>query len=292
MCGICGFVLKELMEPVEITKAIERMTQTLRHRGPDGQGIRIISPPLVPSPVALGHRRLAIIDLSESGAQPMSNEDETIWVVFNGEIYNFQELRQGLLMKGHRFRSRTDTEVLVHLYEEEGAEFVKQLNGIFTFAILDLTNKRLLLARDPIGIKPLYYWHSPRGFFFASEIKAILTLPFYSLDVNWQAVYDYFTYLYVPCPETVFRGIKHLPPAHFLLLDLESGAYSIERCWQVRRIKELAHTSFSDLQEMVRELLADSVKRQMISDVPLGIFLSGGIDSTIVAGLAKNLTLQ
>jgi asparagine synthase (glutamine-hydrolysing) len=117
MCGICGFVLKELMEPFEITKAIERMTQTLRHRGPDGQGIRIISPPLVPSPVALGHRRLAIIDLSESGAQPMSNEDETIWVVFNGEIYNFQELRQGLLMKGHRFRSRTDTEVLVHLYE-------------------------------------------------------------------------------------------------------------------------------------------------------------------------------
>jgi asparagine synthase (glutamine-hydrolysing) len=154
----------------------------------------------------LGHRRLAIIDLSESGAQPMSNEDETIGVVFNDEIYNFQELRQGLLMKGHRFRSRADTEVLVHLYKEEGAEFVKQLNGMFAFVILDLTNKCLLLARDPIGIKLLYYWHSPRGFFFASEIKAIFTLLFYSLDVNWQAVYDYFNYLYVPCHETVFGG--------------------------------------------------------------------------------------
>lgn len=217
----------------------------------------------------------------------MSNEDETVWVVFNGEIYNFQELRRELAAKGHRFRSYTDTEVLVHLYEEEGSDFVKRLNGMFAFAILDLPNKHLLLARDPIGIKPLYYWHSPQGLLFASEIKSILASSFYSLDVNWQAVYDYFTYLYVPCPETVFAGIEQLPPAHFLVLDLEGNMVSVERYWQVRRIGEWGRASFSDLKEIVRELLADSVERQMVSDVPLGIFLSGGVDSTIVTGLAK-----
>lgn len=287
MCGICGIVLSKPFEATGLERVVHKMICSLKHRGPDGQGIQTFMPPVVPYPLALGHTRLAILDLSDAGRQPMSNEDETVWVVFNGEIYNFQQLRRELVAKGHRFRSHTDTEVLVHLYEEEGAEFVKRLNGMFAFAILDLPNKRLLLARDPIGIKPLYYWHSPQGFFFASEIKALLASPFYSLDVNWQAVYDYFTYLYVPCPETIFAGIKQLPPAHFLLLDLESNAVSVERYWRVRRIGEWAQASVSDLKAMVRELLADSVQRQMVSDVPLGIFLSGGVDSTIVTGLAK-----
>jgi len=237
--------------------------------------------------VALGHTRLAIIDLSEAGRQPMSNEDGTVWVVFNGEIYNFQELRTELEKKGHQFQSQTDSEVIVHLYEERGVACVEPLNGMFAFAVLDLRNQRLLLARDRIGIKPLYYWTGPHGFLFGSEIKAILASGLYTADVNWQAVHDYFSYLYVPCPETVFAEIQQLPPAHRLVLSLQDGERRFERYWQVQRLEHIEGASFEDLQGMVKELLTDSVRRQLVSDVPLGIFLSGGVDSTMVTGLAK-----
>ncbi len=286
MCGICGIASTRL-EPQHLRAAIDRMTEVLLHRGPNGQDSRVFLPPVTPRSVALGHTRLAIIDLSEAGRQPMTNEDATVWLVFNGEIYNFLELREELLKKGHSFRSRTDSEVIVHLYEEYGPDCVKHLNGMFAIAILDLKNQTLLLARDRIGIKPLYYAAGPEYFVFGSEIKSLLASALCRADVHWQAVHDYFTYLYVPCPETVYQDIQQLPPAHRLLMDLSSGKTSLEKFWSVRRLPEIERASANELHAMARELVADSVKRQLISDVPLGVFLSGGVDSTIVAGAAK-----
>lgn len=288
MCGICG-VVSSYLKPDMLIQISDRMTQALKHRGPDGKGIKFFAPPTVNRSIALGHNRLAIIDLSGAGHQPMSNEDETVWIAFNGEIYNFEELRKELESKGHSFRSHTDTEVIIHLYEELGPDCVQRLNGMFAFAILDLRQQQLLLARDPIGIKPLYYCDRPDLFLFGSEIKAILASGLYTAEVNWQAVYDYFTYLYVPCPQTVFQDICQLPPAHWLTLNLSDGSFKLERYWQVRRREEVEKASFKELKAMAHELLADSVRRQLISDVPLGVFLSGGVDSTIVSGLAKQV---
>ena len=217
----------------------------------------------------------------------MCNEDGTVWIVFNGEIYNFLELREELEAKGHEFISRTDTEVVIHLYEELGPGCVKRLNGMFCFAILDLRNRNLLLARDHIGVKPLYYCALPECFLFGSEIKTILASNCYKVDVNWQAVYDYFTYLFVPCPETVFEGILQVPPAHFLVFNLADGSFHIEQYWQPQRLEEVEQAPLDDLKVQVRRLLTESVGSQLVSDVPLGIFLSGGMDSTIVTGLAK-----
>ncbi len=218
----------------------------------------------------------------------MCNEDETVWLVFNGEIYNFPELRSKLESHGHNFRSRTDAEVIIHLYEEEGPNCVDKLNGIFAFVILDLKQDRLLLARDPIGVKPLYYCRTQDHFSFASEIKGILACSLFENNVNWQAISDYFTYLYVPGPETAFEGILQLPPGHRLIVNLSDLSVSLERYWSVRRREDLENASYDDLKLTLRDRLAASVKRQLVSDVPLGVFLSGGVDSTIVAGLAKS----
>ncbi len=286
MCGISGIASRSL-EVGELERQIERMAQSLRHRGPDGLETRTFAPPRVSETVALAHNRLAIIDLSPAGREPMSNEDETLWLVFNGEIYNFTQLRSRLEIQGHRFRSRTDAEVILHLYEEVGPDSVKQLNGIFAFALLDLRQNRLLLARDPIGVKPLFYYSKPDQFIFGSEIKAVLAALPRTPHLNWGAVSDYFTYLYVPGPKTVFQDIVQLPPAHRLILNLSDNALCLERYWAVQRRKEIESASYEDLKGQVRESLAGSVKNQLISDVPLGIFLSGGVDSTIVAGLAK-----
>jgi len=235
----------------------------------------------------LGHTRLAIIDVSEAGRQPMSNEDGTAWLIFNGEIYNFPELRARLEVQGHRFRSRTDSEVILHLYDELGPDCVRHLNGIFAFAILDLKRDLLLLARDPIGVKPLYYSATADHFLFGSEIKAILASSMYHAEVDWQAAHDYFTFLYVPGPRTMFQGIVQLPPAHRLVLNLADNSLLLERYWEVRRHEKIENASFTNLKALVRERLAASVKGQLISDVPVGVFLSGGIDSTIVTGLAR-----
>ena len=286
MCGICGIAGRNLA-PETLAPTITGMTGALVHRGPDGRGEQLFTPPAVRQSVALGHTRLAIIDLSDAGSQPMPSEDGKIWMVFNGEIYNFRDLRAGLEATGHRFRSRTDAEVVLHLYEDQGPACVTRLEGMFAFAILDLRSQTLFLARDQIGVKPLYYCALPDRFLFCSEIKAILASGQYTVDVNWQAVSDYFTYLYVPCPQTIFRDIWQVPPAHGLLLDLETGSFKLESYWQVRRLPEVERASAGDLEAHVRNLLAESVRRQLVSDVPVGVLLSGGVDSTLVGGLAK-----
>lgn len=262
------------------------MTAAIRHRGPDGHGARLFCHE-EQGVVGLGHRRLAIIDLSDAGLQPMTNEDGSVWLVFNGEIYNFRELRERLLAAGHQFRSATDSEVLLHLYEERGADLVKDLVGMFAFAILDRTKRELLLARDHLGIKPLLYAQDGQEFTFGSEIKALLAARARSPGVNWQGLYDYFTYLYVPSPETAFEGIRQLPPAHTLTYSLDRRDYRIERYWKPKLLKEVSSAPQLEIQRGLAELLQKSVRRELVSDVPLGIFLSGGIDSAVIAGLAK-----
>jgi len=321
MCGICG-VASRYLEPGDLNRIVDRMVHTLVHRGPDGQGIvncelRIenceFKQPATKSAirnskseirnVALGHTRLAVIDLSEAGRQPMSNETcpecnhkgGTVWIVFNGEIYNFHELRAELEAKGHRFCSRTDTEVIIHAYAEWGTACVRRFLGMFAFAIYDGRPEMddrpsvpcLFLARDPLGIKPLYYCALPGHFLFASEIKAILASGLYAIDVDWQALYDFFTYLYIPSPATAFQGIRQVPPGHILEVDLQDGHLHLERYWTPHYRVEIAKAPKAELQGQIRDLLSDSVQRQLVSDVPLGIFLSGGVDSPIVAGLAK-----
>ena len=286
MCGISGILSKQL-DRAQIESTIKRMAHAIRHRGPDGTHVKCFGPPEVSQNVALGHNRLAIIDVSEAGREPMSNEDGTVWLVFNGEIYNFEDLRPRLQTRGHRFRSHTDAEVIIHLYEEAGPACVAELNGIFAFAILDLKRDVLFLARDPIGVKPLFYAATREDFLFGSEIKAILASSRVTPTMNRQAVSDFFTFLYVPGPQTAFEGIVQLPPAHSLTLSLGDLSISTKRYWEVSPREEFEHSSYNQLKTRIREQLAASVKRQLVSDVPLGVFLSGGIDSTIVAGLAK-----
>ena len=286
MCGISGIATKRL-DRVEIKGSIERMAHAIRHRGPDGLGFRCFAPPVISQSVALAHNRLAIIDVSPAGCEPMANEDSTIWLVFNGEIYNFEELRLRLESRGHQFHSHTDAEVIVHLYEEAGTSCVKELNGIFAFSILDLRHDLLFLARDPIGVKPLFYSAGPDHFLFGSEIKALLASSFVTPAPNWQAISDFFTYLYVPGPQTAFDGVKQVPPGHSLTLRLEDSSISLARYWDVSRREDLESIPYGELKSQIQETLAAAVKRQLVSDVPLGIFLSGGIDSTIVTGLAK-----
>src|SRR5277367_6111195 len=210
MCGISGLATKRLGE-VDLQATIVRMANAIRHRGPDGTDVRCFEPPGISQRVALGHNRLAIIDVSEAGREPMTNEDGTVWLVFNGEIYNFEELRPRLEQRGHQFDSHTDAEVIIHLYEEVGPACVTELNGDFAFAILDLKRDVLFLARDHFGVKPLFYASTPDNFLFGSEIKAVLASSLIAGTMNRQAVSDFFTFLYIPGPETAFEGIVQLP---------------------------------------------------------------------------------
>jgi asparagine synthase (glutamine-hydrolysing) len=216
----------------------------------------------------------------------MRSADGRVLLVYNGEVYNYRTLRAGLEAKGHIFTSHTDTEVVLRLYEEHGIAFLSKLKGMFALAVLDLRINKLLLARDPIGIKPLYYTDGPKGFVFASEIKGILASGRMSREVNWQAVYDYFTYLYIPGSQTAFRGVKQLPPAHLLELDLTNGRLHLECFWRIRRRPEIERMTYNEAKQMLREDLSRVIREQLESDVPLGVFLSGGADSTVVAGLA------
>jgi asparagine synthase (glutamine-hydrolysing) len=288
MCGIAGLVDSRLA-PTEASSILARMTATLRHRGPDGIGQELFTDG--DTAVGLGQTRLAIIDCSAAGRQPLCNEDRSVWITFNGELYNFQDLRPELERKGHRFSSNTDTEVLVHLYEEEGQAFLERLNGMFGFALYDRRKQRLLLARDPIGIKPLYYHVGADGrLLFGSEIKALLVSGLVPRTVNRQAVHDYFTYLNVPCPDTIFEGIQQLPPGHALVGDLGAKTWRVERYWKLRRLEDVERAPEEELRERARELASKAVRRQLVSDVPLGLFLSGGVDSPIVAGLAREVS--
>jgi len=277
MCGISG-ILNMDGGPAPCG-VVELMAEALRHRGPDDEGY------FTEGPVALGFRRLSIIDLS-GGHQPMANEDDSVHVVFNGEIYNFQELRRQLELAGHRFRTDSDTEVIVHGYEEWGEDMVIRLNGMFAFAVWDAGRMKLLLARDRIGVKPLYYCMTDGGLLaFASELKSLSHAPGFCPEVSDRAVFDFFSYLYVPGPESIYRGVFKLQPGH--LLAVEDGRVVMKAYWEPR-IEVGPERSMEDWGEELRCCLEDSVRRQMVADVPLGVWLSGGIDSSAVtAAMAR-----
>ncbi len=286
MCGIYGILYKDVQNTVD-PGLLQNMGSVLSHRGPDYTGIWINNR------VGLGHTRLSIIDLSPQGNQPMPNENQTVWVTFNGEIYNFPELKEYLVKKGHQFRSRTDTEVLVHLWEEEGVECVQRLRGMFAFAVWDEAAQTLFLARDRVGKKPLFYANLADRFLFASEIKAILQDPSFDRRVDIEAIHHYLSYQSVPSPYCAFKGIQKLPPAHRLLI--RSGDERPVRYWKLRYTDKLAvpnETAQARLQEELIERLREAIKIRLMSDVPLGAFLSGGIDSSIVTALMAGLMNQ
>lgn len=268
-------------EAVVSPALIKTMADTIAHRGPDDEGY------YVEGQVGLGFRRLSIIDL-QSGHQPLSNEDGTIWIVFNGEIYNYQELRELLLSKGHVFKTKTDTEVIVHLYEELGPECLKKLRGMFGFAIWDGNSKTLLLARDRVGIKPLYYCLTGKSLVFASEIKAILADLSVKREIAPEFIDRFLTFLYMPGEETLFAGIQKLAPGHCLLI--QNGKPTIQQYWDLDLEKPSRNISLQDAEAELQSLLAKTVELHMIADVPVGVLLSGGVDSTAVLSLAVNST--
>ena len=274
MCGIAGFV-NRAGEAADRAIA-ERMTAALRHRGPDGDGI------YCQGPVALGHRRLSIIDVS-GGAQPLSNEDATVWVSYNGELYNELELRPELESRGHRYRTLSDTETLVHLYEEEGLNFVKRLNGMFALALWDEARQRLVLARDRMGQKPLFHATMPGGgLVFGSEPKAILRHPQIARDLDQGSLARYLFYEYIPAPHSIWRGLSKLPRGHALVW--EQGGTRVFRYWDSPPAQtDNSGEPFEQACDRFWELFRDAVARHRRSDVPLGVFLSGGIDSSSVA---------
>ncbi|MFH0908611.1 MAG: asparagine synthase (glutamine-hydrolyzing) [bacterium] len=277
MCGIAGFTGQN-------QQLIEAMTTELAHRGPDQHGY------YVTPDVSLGHRRLSIIDLSEHGRQPMGNEDGRVQVVFNGEIYNFQEVREVLRARGHVFQSQSDTEVIVHAYEEYGFDAIHKFRGMFAFAVWDGRKKLIWLARDRIGIKPLYYHMNGGRLIFASEIKAILKDPSVPRELNRQALYDYLGFEFVPAPETMFRDIFKLPAGHHLIW--KSGEAKIQPYWDLTfSPRNVSKLSIDDAAQEVQHVLNECVKSHLISDVPLGVFLSGGLDSSaLVAMMRKHIT--
>ncbi len=285
MCGISGVFNCGDRE------TLARMTRVQSHRGPDDSGLWDRRLP-DGSYIGLGSRRLAILDLSPLGHMPMSNEARTLWITYNGEIYNFAELRSELEAKGHRFASHTDTEVILHLYEEEGAECVKRLNGMFAFAIYDLRSSTptLFMARDHFGVKPFYYFHDRGRFAFASEIKALLQVPGIEAELDPQSLHQYLTFLWVPDPKTMFRRIFKLPAGHSAIL--RNGELKITQYWDLTFPTAGHHfaRSEADLIEEIRERFRRSVEAQMVSDVPIGAFLSAGLDSSSIVAMMRQAT--
>jgi len=277
MCGIAGIVSFDA-RPVALDD-LRAMCAAMVHRGPDEDGF------YVDPHVGLGMRRLSIIDL-ETGRQPIASEDGTVWAIFNGEIYNYRELRSYLETRGHTFRTATDTETIVHLYEEEGERCVDKLRGMFAFAVWDKRARRLLLARDRLGIKPLYYTWAGQRLFFASELKALLELPEVERTVSPSSLDHLLTFLYTPPSESIVAGVRKLEPGHTLIASPEREI-RVERYWNVKFVPERGR-SVEYFEERLRALLEESVRLHMVSDVPLGAFLSGGIDSSsVVATMAR-----
>ncbi|RLF92177.1 asparagine synthase (glutamine-hydrolyzing), partial [Thermococci archaeon] len=273
MCGISGFTFEDLA-------LVKRMCDVLWHRGPDDEGY------YVDAGISLGNRRLAIIDL-KTGRQPIYNEDGSIVVVHDGEIYNFMSLRAELEDHGHDFHTNSDTEVIVHAYEEWGDDFMRKFNGMFAFALWDANRRRLLLARDPCGIKPLYYTILKDGsLIFASEIKAILQHEEIRREVDREAFHYYVNLRFTPREKTMFKGIKRLLPGHYLVM--ENGSIKIRKFWDI--IPSPQHYSESYLIKKIRDVLKRAIRRHLISDVPLGVYLSGGIDSSTIVAFASEMT--
>ena len=274
MCGINGVF--HYRGGIADPALVERQARLIRHRGPDDQGL------WHEGPVALGHRRLSIVDLSPGGHQPLANEDGTLWVTFNGELYNWPEVKGTLLARGHRFRGGSDTEMLLHLYEEHGEGLLEHLRGMFAFGLYDRSRRRLLLARDRLGKKPLFYHDDGRRIVFASELKALLLDPSVPRELDEAALADYLTFQYVPSPATIWKGVRKLPPAHYLVCD-ERGA-RVARYWALPVEPDPGHP-VEHYRERLRALLSEAVRVRLMSDVPLGAFLSGGIDSSLVTAL-------
>lgn len=289
MCGICGIYEYGASHPAVSDALVVRMRDTMTHRGPDDAGVYVSED----RRVGLGNRRLAIVDLSPAGRNPMPNENLRVWITFNGEIYNHESLRPGLEARGHRYRSRTDTETIIHLYEERGLDFVHELEGDFAIGIWDEDANRIVLARDRIGVKPLYYTLAGGRLIFASEIKAILEHPAVSRDINEEALYHYLTFLATPAPQTLFAGIQKLPAGCMLTCDAR-GDVKVTRYWDAI-VEPRDSAEFQDEQavaEKLRCLLRESIAKRMMSDVPFGVFLSGGIDSTANVALMAELMDQ
>ncbi|MEW5736888.1 MAG: asparagine synthase (glutamine-hydrolyzing) [Thermodesulfobacteriota bacterium] len=278
MCGICGIVEFDPARPADAV-ALKAMTDSMILRGPDGEGF------FFDGPAGIGARRLAIIDIP-GGAQPMQNEDGSVAVAFNGEIYNHAELREELKKKGHVFRSRCDTEVLAHLYEQHGPDMVGLLNGMFAFAVWDQKERTLFVARDRLGIKPLYFCRTGRGFAFASEIKSLLQAPGVEVGLDHEALHHFLTLRFTPGPRTLFSGIRKLAAGHSL--TVKDGRVTVRRYWDLPGGPPEPGIGAARAAERVRELVEDSVRLRLIADVPLGMMLSGGLDSTAVLCAAAN----
>ena len=275
MCGIIGISTRDQLLPFQ---DFEKAVDTLRHRGPDAKGIyedRFL---------CLGHRRLSILDLSERANQPYQDEDQKTVVVFNGEIYNFREIRSLLEAEGFRFRTNSDTEVVLHSYRKWGPAALSRFNGMFAFALYDREARKLFLARDRVGKKPLYYVHSGGTFAFSSEIKGLLTmLPMLRKEIDLEAFNSYLAMGFIQGEKSIFRGVRKLPPGHAMLLDLEKSDLKIWRYWEPPPIDFTMDEA--TLLEELEGLLEDAVRARLVSDVPLGAFLSGGIDSSLVVAL-------
>jgi asparagine synthase (glutamine-hydrolysing) len=276
MCGICGIFEFDQDRVVEAHE-VHAMNQTLRHRGPDDDGV------YVERGVGMGHRRLSIIDVA-GGHQPISNEDGTIWVLLNGEIYNYPELREGLLARGHHFTTRSDTEAIVHLYEDYGEECFTHLRGMFAIALWDSSKQKLLLARDRAGEKPLFYYHDGDRVLFGSELKAILAGPRVHVTTDEQALFDYFSFGYVPAPKSIYREIRKVLPGHYLAVT-KSGLR--DTCYWDVRFNVREDRTEDQWCEALQEQLCESTRMQLMSDVPLGAFLSGGVDSSTVVAMMR-----
>jgi asparagine synthase (glutamine-hydrolysing) len=281
MCGICGAFYFHPQRTVE-RETLQAMNRQIAHRGPDDEGFHL------DRNVGLAMRRLSIVDL-RTGHQPMPNEDNSVWIVFNGEIYNHRELRKPLEQKGHRYRTQSDTETIVHLYEEYGRDCVRHLRGMFAFAIWDTKRRVLLLARDRLGIKPLYYLYTNEFLLFASEVKALLAHPGVRAEFNRGTLQEYLAFGYVVGSETMFAGVRKLQPGH-LLEAQEPETLSIEPYWDPPQEEDSDHSSRKYYVQTYREQLEQSVESHLMSDVPLGVFLSGGLDSSLIAALMTRIS--
>ena len=282
MCGIVG-LLNTNGSPVS-SQVVNKMTQSVAHRGPDDWGIEIRGE------VGLGHRRLSIIDL-EGGKQPLANEDGQIWITYNGEVYNFLDLRHDLQKRGHLFRTNSDTETIVHAYEEWGDDCVKRLRGMFAFCIVDFNKRRLFLARDHLGIKPLNYLHTCDLFAFASELQSFKSLPRVMLELDLHAIDEYLRLQYIPAPRTAFKQVRKLSPAHCMSISFDGVVHGPEEYWRLEFLPNYKRSE-GEWIEALQAVLYDSVRVHLVSDVPYGAFLSGGVDSSAIVAYMSQILKQ